>query len=685
MEKKFINSYISKSKISLFFILILFQKVYNAENEITIFINETIGSQIINFNYNNSISKVVVNGKSSNIKDYYYLLNEGINEIIIKFNKELDTCVSMFYDLKNIVILDISNFYSSKVKTMSNMFYGCSSLISLDLSSLDTSSVTGMRSMFFGCSSLISLDLSSFDTSSVTDMGWMFRACSSLKSLDLSSFDTSYAIRMDSMFNLCFSLISLDLSSFNTSSVTDMRWMFYGCSSLISLDLSSFNTSSVTGMRSMFFGCSSLISLDLSSFNTASVTGMYSMFYGCSSLVSLDLSSFITSSVTDMYSMFYGCSSLISLYIDQFNVSSTKDMRYMFSECSSLISLNLSNFNNITYSHNITGLFTNCNSNLKYCINDNITYNYMLLDLLKYFHKNCSEICITYNKKKYISQKFLCINDCSSDAQYKFEYNNICYEEPKNNTTNDINNIEANDTTSNRNETEFIKVDNSEKKNSSGLIIGIICGGVGLIIIIVVLIVLYKKIWKNKINNICAPCESSTTQQKINSGPELIKVIFDDNETNYEINAIPENTMKDLIDNYCEKNNFQVYNKLFLCDKKNILTENINAKIKEFNNNNDDNIVVITVTENPDTQKEIITVIFDDNRTKYKINAEPEATMKNLIDRYYAENNIKIKNRLFLCGGKNILIDGINSKIKEFNKFNDDNIVTITVIENTIS
>ena len=59
--------------------------------------------------------------------------------------------------------------------------------------------------------------------------------------------------------------------------------------------------------------------------------------------------------------------------------------------------------------------------------------------------------------------------------------------------------------------------------------------------------------------------------------------------------------------------------------------------------------------------------------------------MKNLIDRYYAENNIKIKNRLFLCGGKNILIDGINSKIKEFNKFNDDNIVTITVIENTIS
>jgi surface protein len=129
--------------------------------------------------------------------------------------------------------------------------------------------------------------------------------------------------------------------------------------------------------------------------------------------------------------MFYNCNSLISLNIEQFDLSSVSNLKYIFSKCSSLISLNLSNFYTINNTDNITGILTNCNPNLKYCINDNKTYDNRFLDSLKYFSKNCSELCIIMNKKKYIKDKYLCIDNCSSEALY--EYNNICYEECPNN------------------------------------------------------------------------------------------------------------------------------------------------------------------------------------------------------------------------------------------------------------
>ena len=80
-----------------------------------------------------------------------------------------------------------------------------------------------------------------------------------------------------------------------------------------------------------------------------------------------------------------------------------------------------------------------------------------------------------------------------------------------------------------------------------------------------------------------------------------------------------------------------------------------------------------------------IKVIFDDNKNRYEIYTDPETTMEELIAVYYEENNIKIKNKIFLCSGKNILIESIKEKIKEFNKHNDGNEVTISVSEIDIS
>jgi surface protein len=173
-------------------------------NKIAISINSTISNRIIDPDYHDSIYQVIVNEYTSNIENYESLLNEGINNVTIKFNRYLDTCSNMFSDLNNIVIIDTYNFYSSNVKDMSSMFYGCSSLKTLDLQTFNTSSVTSMSRMLEGCSSLTSIDMRTFDTLSVTDMSYMFSNCNSLKSLDLSAFGTSSVTVMHNMFYNCF-------------------------------------------------------------------------------------------------------------------------------------------------------------------------------------------------------------------------------------------------------------------------------------------------------------------------------------------------------------------------------------------------------------------------------------------------------------------------------------------------
>ena len=149
------------------------------------------------------------------------------------------------------------------------------------------------------------------------------------------------------------------------------------------------------------------------------------MYYQCKSLISLDLRNFNTSSVTNMNLMLFECNSLISLIIDDFNVSSVKtNYDKIFYNCYSLVSLNLSNFNTLIKSS--FGMFGYLKSNLTYCIDDKKSYEF--IEQLQNYRKNCSDICITYNSKKYVIEENLCIDKCPIDKKYKYEYNNICYE-----------------------------------------------------------------------------------------------------------------------------------------------------------------------------------------------------------------------------------------------------------------
>ena len=350
----------------------------------------------------------------------------------------------------SIISLDLSNFDTSNVENMENMFGGCSNLLSLNLSNFNTSKVRDMGGMFLSCSNLLSLDLSNFDTSSVIDMGYMFNECNKLISLNIENFDTSKVNRMNYMFSQCYELSSLDLSSFDTSLVTITAYMFNNCSKITSLNLSIFNLSSVNSMACMFNGCKELKYLDISNFKALSATIMRYMFYGCEKLTSLNLSNFNTKKATNMEYMFYNCKELKTLDISNFNTSLVQSMQYIFSGCNSLVSLDISNFDLIKISK-IDYMFSNCSSlvylnlninkinnkirnktdifngiseDLKFCTNE-ITGSIFVNELNK--TPQCTDNCFKKNAKLIVEKKE-CVESCHLDADYQYEYNNLCYD-----------------------------------------------------------------------------------------------------------------------------------------------------------------------------------------------------------------------------------------------------------------
>ena len=183
------------------------------------------GNQTILYKNFKTLDNILINNISNSYKDnYIYNLTNQINNITLIWNNPIIDCSFLFYNLSNIIKIDLSYF--------------------------NTSLVTNMRSMFNGCSSLISLNLNNFNTSLVTNMSFMFYGCSSLKSLNLNNFNTSLVTNMRRMFNRCSSLISLNLNNFDTSLVTDMNYIFYECNSILIYCINEKNKNSISSLLS---------------------------------------------------------------------------------------------------------------------------------------------------------------------------------------------------------------------------------------------------------------------------------------------------------------------------------------------------------------------------------------------------------------------------------------------------
>lgn len=240
----------------------------------------------------NPPSMVLLNGNTASL-DGNEIANliEGVNNITMIWESKLNNCDYMFYELENIIEVDLSNFDASEVTSMIYMF-ATYDLISINFGNINTPELKNINGLFSYCLSLVSIDLSSFDTSLVTDMGSMFSSCVSLVSINFGNFVTSQVTDMSYLFDGCYKLTSLDLSSFNSSSVITMERMFSDCSSLISLDLSHFRTTSVKTMDLLFSGCSNLEYVDISNFDLTQTTNAQQSFYDCQNLKYINLRNF---------------------------------------------------------------------------------------------------------------------------------------------------------------------------------------------------------------------------------------------------------------------------------------------------------------------------------------------------------------------------------------------------------
>ena len=356
------------------------------------FNNNRENKYVFNMNNSQNTVKIFYNNSPESFKNMFKDLSSIINIYFSNFNSisNLNDMTNMFYNCTNLKTVILNGLKTSKVTSMENMFYMCKGLESLDLSNLETSSLLSMKGMFHNCENLTFVDFSNFDTSSVTDMTKMFHSCSKIQYIDISDFKTNYTIMVD-MFASCAELKNIKFPETNKIGCKDISYMFHNCKKLEYLDLSSFDTSLCTNMEYLFDNCVTLTSVKLSRFNTTLVKSFSNMFAYCANLELLNLETFITTSATNMENMFRGCQKLMFMNFKYFSFNSGANMNNILGGITQIITI---------------------------CCNENVAYSVV--------NNDCQNKCFT-NSSKLISSLKKCVDDCSREDTYKYEYNGKCF------------------------------------------------------------------------------------------------------------------------------------------------------------------------------------------------------------------------------------------------------------------
>ena len=421
--------------LKTFLFISLLKNIINSEIYLIIQGN---GTQTFLYNgFNTKPSEVYVNGvKEDNCNDE--IKNSKIcnlkgdkNNITLKFNKEISSCFLMFFNMLNIIEIDLSNFDFSKVKSLSSMFDGCNNLEKIEFGNIDTSSVITMTQMFQSCSKLKSIDLSKFDTSKVVDMCYMFNYCSSLEKIEFGNINTSSVEYMYDMFHECHELTSIDLSKFNTSKVTKMTSMFYNCNKLKYLDLSNFDTSNVKTIKKMFYNCTSLIYLNLKNFQLNNSVIKIDTFYNIFSNINICIENEKVKNILNL--TFSDCSN--DCFKD--NVTIDFENNKCIGTCSKY------EYNNICYNEcpkDTYSLFcdndNNCEINLRRCF-DNAPIGYYFDKQNKIYKKYPKENELI-NKNCTRNNPFLLINECVFNCSIIERQNKVCITRYFNDTDKDF-------------------------------------------------------------------------------------------------------------------------------------------------------------------------------------------------------------------------------------------------------
>ena len=218
------NNGIKEKKNEINFVLKIEKKDIGEEIEI---LGKERSEEICESNVDLYINKV-----KNDFCESFDFPKEGFYYFKLKFKNPIKSCEKMFYEISNLISVDLSNFDSSNVINMNEMFSGCENLINIDLSSFKSKNLKYMNEMFSGCENLIAIDLSSFDSKNIKNMEGAFEFCEKLINIDLSSFNTENLDNISDIFNGCINLENIDLTSFDFNKINNKKNIFGKCFNL---------------------------------------------------------------------------------------------------------------------------------------------------------------------------------------------------------------------------------------------------------------------------------------------------------------------------------------------------------------------------------------------------------------------------------------------------------------------
>jgi len=449
-----------------------------------------LGATVYSYTNYELPNQILINGILQNyIEKYVYNLTNQINNITMKWNNQITNCNGMFQQLTNIISVDLSKFDSSKVVNFDSIFYNSYNIKSIILANLNTSSSEIMAGMFYNCRGLETLNLSSFDTSKVTTFWHMFNGCTSLKSLDLSSFITSNAIDMDDLFNSCSSLMFLNIINFNTPIIHYTSDMFSGVNENLVYCADPNKISKINSWLSKYKNnCSEICPKFKFIFdkkiciNNCYNDKEYKYEYNNRCYKSCPYGTRI-SKINNNFCEYFNCDKYYNYnhtdclesipegyYLNNSILKTIDKCNDKCQNCSleSLeknlcLSCNIKNgYYPLLNNDSINNTFINCyNESIKGYILDDLEYKpcynicencignkdennikcrncklncYNECDYYYYFDENNEYFCTGTNKcpekyNKLISGKKKCIENCSNDKEYKYEFNGICYQQ----------------------------------------------------------------------------------------------------------------------------------------------------------------------------------------------------------------------------------------------------------------
>ena len=147
-----------------------------------------------------------------NSKSFVYLSDIDISE--------LNDLSSIFDELYEMEVVDISGWDTSNVIYMNDMFSECDNIKKIiGIENLDVSKLRCANSMFYGCKNLVELDLTNWNPISLQNAWSMFDSCSNLK-------------------------IIKNIENWQLPNIKSVRQMFYNCTKL-DVDLSNWDLTNI--------------------------------------------------------------------------------------------------------------------------------------------------------------------------------------------------------------------------------------------------------------------------------------------------------------------------------------------------------------------------------------------------------------------------------------------------------